>query len=54
MDIYIDKINKMMIISLNQKVKDENVIKKVREGIKSTNEDYRIMVFDEVNNIIEF
>lgn len=52
MDIYLDKENMVMFISLNEKIRDKEMVEKLKAGL-SDNLIYQVVVMEDIQNIFD-
>lgn len=52
MDIYLDKENMVMFISLNMKMQDRETVEKLKAGL-SDNLIYQVVVMKDIENIFD-
>ena len=52
MDIYLDKENMVMFISLNMKIQDKEIVEKLKAGL-SDDLIYQVVVVENIENIFD-
>lgn len=52
MDIYLDKENMVMFISLNEKIRDKETLEKLKAGL-SDDLVYQVVVIENIENIFD-